>query len=88
MTLFIEPGSPWENRSGPSDWSGKSSIRCWRPMVLFVSGRTYNTIRPRRALGYRPTALEAGQPGAVGGANTTVTGCGHTACSTVRCDRE
>ena len=37
-TLYIEPGSPWENgyvesfngSLGTSCWTGKSSIRCWR----------------------------------------------------------
>ena len=58
--------------SETSDWSGKSSIRCWRPMVLFVQRQDDNTIRPHRALGYRPTAPETRQPCAVGGANTSL----------------
>lgn len=66
--LFIEPGSPWENGyiesfngkmrdellNGEIFYSLKEAqilIERWR--------RTYNTVRPHSALGYRPPAPEA-----------------------------
>jgi len=43
-TLYIEPGSPWENGFGVV-------IEQWR--------QHYNRVRPHRARGYRPPAPEA-----------------------------
>jgi transposase InsO family protein len=67
-TLFIEPGSPWENGYCES-FNGKlrdelldrevfHSLR--EAQVLIEAWRRhYNTVRPRSALGYRPPAPEA-----------------------------
>ena len=67
-TLFIEPGSPWENGYIES-FNGKlrdellnreifSTLTEAR--VLIEQWRMeYNTIRPHSALGYRPPAPEA-----------------------------
>ena len=75
-TLFIEPGSPWENGYIES-FNGKlrdellereAFDTLLEAKVLFVRWRQHsNTIRPHGALGYRPTAPEAWQPCAVGG---------------------
>jgi transposase InsO family protein len=50
-TLFIEPGSPWENGYNES-FNGK--LREWR--------QEYNTFRPHSALKYKPPVPEAIQP--------------------------
>jgi hypothetical protein len=56
-TLFITPGSPWENGYIESfngklrDGEAKILIERWR--------QEYNTFRPHSALGYRPPAPEA-----------------------------
>ena len=67
-TLFIEPGSPWENGYCES-FDGKlrdelldrevfHSLR--EAQVLIEAWRRhYNTVRPHSALGYRPPAPEA-----------------------------
>ncbi len=70
-TLYIAPGSPWENGYNES-FNGslcdellngeifyslaeeRMLIEAWR--------RHYNTVRPHRSLGYRPTAPEAATP--------------------------
>ncbi len=75
-TLFIEPGSPWENGYVES-FNGqfrdelldreifyplteaKILIERWR--------REYNTVRPHRALGYRPPAPAAISPASLNG---------------------
>jgi transposase InsO family protein len=67
-TLFIEPGSPWENGYNES-FNGKlrdellnGEIFCTlkEAKVLIEEWRRhYNTIRPHSALGYRPPAPEA-----------------------------
>ena len=67
-TLFIEPGSPWENGYNES-FNGKlrdelldREIFCslHEAKVLIERWRRhYNTIRPHSALGYRPPAPEA-----------------------------
>jgi len=71
-TLFIEPGSPWENGYNES-FNGKLrdellngeifySLR--EAQVLIEDWRRhYNTIRPHSALGYRPPAPETWSPG-------------------------
>jgi putative transposase len=68
QTLFITPGSPWENGSIES-FNGKRRdelldrelfATLWEVQVLVERWRhTYNRIRPHRALGYRPPAPEA-----------------------------
>jgi transposase InsO family protein len=71
QTLFIEPGSPWENGYVES-FIGKLRdellnreifTSLWEAKVL-VEGwrREYNQVRPHSALGYRPPAPEAIQP--------------------------
>ena len=77
-TLFIEPGSPWENGYVES-FNGKlrdellereAFDTLLEAKVLIERWRQhYNTIRPHSALGYRPPAPEALQPRAVGGQN-------------------
>jgi transposase InsO family protein len=74
-TLFIEPGSPWENGYVES-FNGKlrdellnveifDTLR--EAQVLVERWRKYyNTVRPHSALGYRPPAPEARQPWAPG----------------------
>jgi len=51
-TLYIEPGSPWEN--GYVESLAQVLVEQWR--------REYNTVRPHSALGYRPPAPEAVRP--------------------------
>ena len=70
-TLFIEPGSPWENGYNES-FNGKlrdellnreifTSLREAR--MLVEQWRTeYNRVRPHSSLGYRPPAPEAVEP--------------------------
>ena len=70
-TLYIEPGSPWENGYVES-FNGKlrdellkreSFDTLLEAKVLIERWRqTYNTVRPHSALGYRPPAPEARQP--------------------------
>ena len=70
-TLFIEPGSPWENGYIES-FNGKLRDELlngeWfdtllEARVLAERWRThYNTVRPHSSLGYRPPAPEAIQP--------------------------
>ena len=67
-TLFIEPGSPWENGYVES-FNGKLRDELldreifdtvWEAKVLIERWRQeYNTKRPHSALGYRPPAPEA-----------------------------
>jgi len=71
QTLFIEPGSPWENGYVES-FNGKLRdellnreifTTLWEAKVLVESWRKeYNQIRPHSALGYRPPAPEAIKP--------------------------
>lgn len=67
-TLFIEPGSPWENgyseslhgklRDGLLDREISCTVR--EAQVLLEEWRQlYNGVRPHRALGYRPPAPAA-----------------------------
>jgi transposase InsO family protein len=70
-TLFIEPGSPWENgyiesfngklRYGLLDGEIFDTILEAR-VVTETWRREYNTIRPHSSLGYRPPAPEAYAP--------------------------
>jgi transposase InsO family protein len=67
-TLYIEPGSPWENGYGES-FNGKLRDELLAREVFDTLleakvlverwRRHYNTIRPHSALGYRPPAPEA-----------------------------
>jgi putative transposase len=70
-TLYIEPGSPWENGYVES-FQGKlrdelidreAFDTLWETQVLVERWRRhYNTIRPHSSLGYRPPAPEAIEP--------------------------
>ena len=70
-TLFIEPGSPWENGYVES-FNGKLRDELLNreifdtlleAKVLIERWRTaYNTVRPHSSLGYHPPAPEATQP--------------------------
>ena len=70
-TLFIEPGSPWENgyvesfngKFRDEFLNGELFYTLTEAKVLTERWRNdYNRIRPHRALGYRPPAPEAIQP--------------------------
>jgi transposase InsO family protein len=73
-TLFIEPGSPWENGYVES-FNGKFRDACLHGEIFdsVVEARVlmerwrreYNQVRPHRAVGYRASAPEAILP--VGG---------------------
>ncbi len=66
-TLFIEPGSPWENGYVES-FNGKLRDELLDREIFFTLAeakilierwrREYNTVRPHSALGYRPPAPE------------------------------
>ena len=70
-TLFIEPGSPWENGYNES-FNGKLRDELLNGEIFYSLGeaqivieqwrRHYNTIRPHSALGYRPPAPQAVLP--------------------------
>jgi transposase InsO family protein len=80
-TLFIEPGSPWENGYNES-FNGKlrdellaGEIFCsLREAEVLIERwrRHYNTIRPHSSLGYRPPAPEAMLPRPAGPAYATL----------------
>jgi putative transposase len=67
-TLYIEPGSPWENGYNES-FNGKLRDELLNGEVFYTLKeaqilierwrREYNTARPHSALGYRPPAPEA-----------------------------
>lgn len=70
-TLFIEPGSPWENgyvesfngKFRDEFLNGEMFYTLTEAQVLIERWRSdYNRIRPHSALGYRPPAPEAIQP--------------------------
>ena len=71
QTLFITPGSPWENGYIES-FNGRLRNELldlelfdtlWEVNVLVERWRqTYNRIRPHSALGYRPSTPEAVRP--------------------------
>jgi len=67
-TLYIEPGSPWENGHIESfngklrdAWlNGELCSTLWEARVVIERWRqAYNQVRPHSALGYRPPAPEA-----------------------------
>ena len=70
-TLYIEPGSPWENGYCES-FNGKLRDECLNREILYSLKeaqvvieqwrKEYNTRRPHSALGYRPPATEARLP--------------------------
>ncbi len=70
-TLFIEPGSPWENGYCES-FNGKLQDELLKREIFFSLAeakvlveqwrREYNTIRPHSGCGYRPPAPEAIRP--------------------------
>jgi putative transposase len=67
-TLYIEPGSPWENGYSES-FNGKLRDELLNGEIFYTLReaqimierwrREYNTVRPHSALGYRPPAPEA-----------------------------
>ena len=67
-TMYIEPGSPWENGYNES-FNGKlrdellngEIFYTLREAQVLIEGwrREYNTIRPHSSLGYKPPAPEA-----------------------------
>jgi transposase InsO family protein len=71
QTLFIEPGSPWENGYCES-FNGKlrdelldrEIFTTLREAQIVIEGwrRRYNTLRPHSSLGYRPPAPQAWLP--------------------------
>jgi transposase InsO family protein len=66
-TLFIEPGSPWENGYGDSfigklrDEILEEIFYTLREAQVLIEGwrQHSNTVRPHSALGYRPPAPAA-----------------------------
>ena len=78
-TLFIEPGSPWENGYNES-FNGKLRDELLNAEVFDTLQeakvlierwrRHYNTVRPHSSLGYRPPAPEAIQPWSPGSGAT------------------
>ena len=68
QTLFIEPGSPWENGYVES-FNGKLCDELLNGEIFHAMKegkvlieqwrRHYNTVRPHSSLGYRPPAPEA-----------------------------
>ena len=70
-TLFIEPGSPWENgyiesfngKLRDEKLNGEIFYTLMEAQVLIERWRIeYNTLRPHSSLGYRPPAPETIQP--------------------------
>jgi transposase InsO family protein len=67
-TLYIEPGSPWENGYAES-FNGKLRDELLDREIFYTLHevqvlteqyrQTYNRIRPHSSLGYRPPAPEA-----------------------------
>ncbi len=70
-TLYIEPGSPWENGYCES-FNGKLRDECLNGEIFYSLKEAqivtekwrmeYNTERPHSSLGYRPPAPVAGNP--------------------------
>lgn len=70
-TLYIEPGSPWENGYDESfngnlldeQLNGEVFYTLKEARALIERWRRdYNTLRPHSSLGYRPPAPEAASP--------------------------
>ena len=78
-TLFIEPGSPWENGYN-ENFNGKLRDELLNGEIFYTLREaevlieewrmTYNQVRPHSSLGYRPPAPAA----------TNVPGSGHKSC--------
>ena len=76
QTLFIEPGSPWENGYVES-FNGKLRDELLDREIFYTLTEAkilierwrpqYNTVRPHSALGYRPPAPKAVMPTPIGG---------------------
>ena len=76
QTLFIEPGSPWENGYVES-FNGKLRDELLDREIFYTLTEAqilverwrqqYNTVRPHSALGYRPPAPEAIRPAPLNG---------------------
>jgi putative transposase len=74
-TLFIEPGSPWENGYNES-FNGKLRDELLDREIFYTLKeakvlvelwrKEYNTIRPHSSLGYKPPAPEAVLPSGLG----------------------
>jgi len=74
-TLYIEPGSPWENGYCES-FNGKLRDECLNGEIFYSLKEAqvvieqwrvqYNTVRPHSSLGYRPPAPEAILPQQLG----------------------
>jgi putative transposase len=70
-TLYIEPGSPWENGYNKS-FNGKLRDECLNSDIFFTLKEAkvlieswrhhYNTVRPHSSLGYRPPAPQTVLP--------------------------
>lgn len=70
-TLYIEPGSPWENGYNES-FNGRLQDECLKPelfnhlieaKIIIENWRChYNTVRPHTSLGYRPPAPKTIRP--------------------------
>ena len=78
QTLFIAPGSPWENgyrESFNGTWRDELLDREIFDTLIEATvlierwRREYNTVRPHSALDYRPPAPEAVRPVSIGGFN-------------------
>ncbi len=75
QTLYIEPGSPWENGYCES-FNGKLRDECLNGEIFYSLAEAqviierwrvaYNTVRPHSSLGYRAPAPEAISPAAAG----------------------
>ena len=71
QTLFIEPGSPWENGYNES-FNGKLRDECLNGEIFYSLREAqiiieqcrhpYNTLRPHSSLDYRPPAPETNRP--------------------------
>lgn len=71
QTLYIEPGSPWENgyiesfngKLRDELLNGELFYTLWEAQVVIERWRqAYNQVRPHSALGYRPPAPETVEP--------------------------
>lgn len=74
-TLYIEPGSPWENEYCDS-FNGKLQDECLKGVIFYSLKEAqvmierwrvhYNTVRPHSSLGYRPSAPQTILPKEMG----------------------
>ena len=76
--MVIEPGSPWENGDVESfngtvrdELLDREIFDTLTDATVLIERwrREYHTVRPHRALGYRPPAPEAVRPVSIGGFN-------------------